>query len=428
MPVAPQFALIDINNAFCSFERVFNPKLEGKPLIVLTNNDGLAISRSSEAKAIGVKMGTPLFELKGLTKRHGLIALSPNYSLYADMSNRFCSILKGFSPEFEQYSIDETFLRIESVSHLYGGSTLMGEKIVKRMQQWIGLPVCVGIGPTKTLAKLANHLAKKNESFGRVCNLHDLTRADRLRWMHSVDVGEVWSVGHRIGKRLAGMGIETVLDLRNANPKEIRKQFSVVLERTCQELRGVSCLELEDMIEPKKQIMSSRGFGASVYELDELCEAVAFHTAIAAEKLRLQESVAAGIHVFIMGRRAKGEQLESFSETIALPQASDDTRKLTRAALAGLKKIFRPGMEYKKAGVMFLFLAHKKIRSMSLFDDPRQDEKSERLMRVMDGINNKYGRRTVQTAACGVAHRWAMRSEFRTPRYTSRWDELPVVG
>jgi Nucleotidyltransferase/DNA polymerase involved in DNA repair len=236
----------------------FNPNLESTPLVVLSNNDGCAVARSNEVKALGVKMGTPWFKMKNLARQHGILAFSSNYTLYGDMSNRVATILRDFSPDIEVYSIDESFLRIETVTHLYGGAVAMGQQMRERIRQWTGLPVCVGIAPTKTLAKFANHLAKKNAVFEGVCDLHAMTRLERLEWMYGVEVGEVWGVGRRIAKRLEAMHIGTVLDLRNASPKEIRAQFGVVMERTCNELRGISCLELDDVAPSKQQIMSSR--------------------------------------------------------------------------------------------------------------------------------------------------------------------------
>ena len=328
MSAAPQFALVDVNNFYVSCERVFQPRLEGIPVVVLSNNDGCAVARSNEVKALGVKMGTPWFQLQDLARQHGILAFSSNYTLYGDMSNRVSCILRDFCPELEVYSIDESFLRIETVvqlyggavsmgqrmetvAQLYGGAVAMGQQIRARIQQWTGLPVCVGVGPTKTLAKFANHLAKKHAEFDRVCDLHVLTRAQRLGWMQRVDVGEVWGVGSRIRKRLSAMAIDTVLDLRNASPKAMRSHFGVVMERTCNELRGISCLELEDIAPCKKQIMSSRSFGVPVESIEELRESVASYLATAAAKLRQQQSSAGAVHVFIQTNRFKGSAHET---------------------------------------------------------------------------------------------------------------------
>lgn len=428
MTSAPQFALVDVNNFYVSCERVFKPSLENTPVVVLSNNDGCAVARSNEVKSLGVKMGMPWFKMKDLARQHGIQAYSSNYALYGDMSNRVTSILRDYSPDLEVYSIDESFLRIETVAHLYGGAIPMGQQMRHRIKQWTGLPVCVGVGPTKTLAKFANHLAKKNDVFNGVCDLHAMTRPERLEWMWGVEVGEVWGVGSRIRKRLAGMGIDTVLDLRNASPKQMRAQFGVVMERTCNELRGISCLELEDVMPPKQQIMSSRSFGTTVETFEELCESVASYLASAAEKLRRQNSVAGAVYVFVLTNRFKEDEPQyNAGITVPMDDATDDTLALTSAALRGLAAIFRPGFRYKKTGVMLTLLSDKGARQATLFDDPVAREKSEKLMEAMDAINREFGRGTLRSGASGIVQRWAMRAENRSPRYTTRWDELPVV-
>ena len=428
MTSAPQFALVDVNNFYVSCERVFKPSLENTPVVVLSNNDGCAVARSNEVKSLGVKMGMPWFKMKDLARQHGIQAYSSNYALYGDMSNRVTSILRDYSPDLEVYSIDESFLRIETVAHLYGGAIPMGQQMRHRIKQWTGLPVCVGVGPTKTLAKFANHLAKKNDVFNGVCDLHAMTRPERLEWMWGVEVGEVWGVGSRIRKRLAGMGIDTVLDLRNASPKQMRAQFGVVMERTCNELRGISCLELEDVMPPKQQIMSSRSFGTPVETIEELRESVASYLASAAEKLRRQNSVAGAVYVFVLTNRFKEDEPQyNAGITVPMDDATDDTLALTSAALRGLAAIFRPGFRYKKTGVMLTLLSDKGARQATLFDDPVARARSEKLMEAMDAINREFGRGTLRSGASGVVQRWAMRTENRSPRYTTRWDELPVV-
>jgi DNA polymerase V len=425
---APQFALGDVNNFYVSCERVFQPKLDNVPLVVLSNNDGCADARSNEVKALGVEMGTPWFKLKDLARQRGILAFSSNYALYGDMSNRVATILRDFSPDIEVYSVDESFLRIESVAHLYGGAPAMGRLMRERIKQWTGLPVCVGCGPTKTLAKLANHLAKKNAVFNGVCDLHALSRPERLQWMHKIEVGEIWGVGRRISNRLQALDIHTVLDLRNASPKQIRAQFGVVMERTCSELRGVSCLELEDLAPPKQQIMSSRSFGTPAESIAELSEAVSTYVTRATEKLRQQGSVAAAVHVFVQTNRFNDNEPQyNAGLLVPLPDPSDDTRVLIQYALMGLKAIFKPGYRYKKAGIMLTLLSDKSARQGSLFDDREARVRSARLMLAMDAINHQFGRDTLRSGASGTARRWGTRSENRTPCYTLRWDELPEV-
>ena len=429
MPSSPQFALVDVNNFYVSCERVFNPALEGVPIVVLSNNDGVAVARSSEVKALGVKMGTAWFKMRELSIKHGIVAFSSNYTLYGDMSNRVMSILRDFTPDIEVFSIDESFLRIETVSHLYGGAISMAHLMRDRIKQWTGLPVCVGIGPTKTLAKFANHLAKKNPVFEGICDLHAMSRPERLEWMFNVEVGEVWGVGRRISKRLEALNIHTVLDLRNTSPNEIRNHFGVVMERTCNELRGISCLALEDVAPPKQQIMSSRAFGASVEHIEEIQAAVASYLARAAEKLRQQSSVAAAVYVFINTNRFKEDEPQyGAGVTVTLLDPSDDTLVLTAAALDGVRAIYREGYRYKKAGVMLTMLTDKDARQANLFEDKTSSEKSSRLMLVMDSVNREFGRDTLRSAASAASSRWAMRAEMKSPRYTTRWDELPSVS
>ncbi len=426
---APQFALVDVNNFYVSCELVFKPSLDGLPVVVLSNNDGCAVARSNEVKALGVKMGTPWFKMKDLARQHGILALSSNYTLYGDMSNRVTCILRDFAPDLEVYSIDESFLRIETVAHLYGGALPMGHQMRDRIRQWTGLPVCVGVGPTKTLAKFANHLAKQHAAFDGVCDLHALSRSERLSWMHGVAVGEVWGIGHRLARHLNARGIDTVLDLRNAAPQEMRTHFGIVVERTCQELRGISCLGLEAVTPPRQQIMSSRSFGAPVKTRGELREAVASYLARAAEKLRRQHSAAGAVYVFILTNRFRDDAPQhNAGITVPMADATDDTLALTAAALRGLDAIYRPGFHYKKAGVMLTLLSDRRTRQATLFDDPVAREKSARLMATMDAINREFGHGALRSGVSGVAQRWATRAGNRSPRYTTRWDELPVVN
>ena len=422
------FALVDVNNFYVSCERVFKPKLEGIPMVVLSNNDGCAVARSNEVKALGVKMGTPWFKMKDLAREHQIQAFSSNYTLYGDMSNRVVKILRDFAPDTEVYSIDESFLRIETVAHLYGGAVAMGQQMRERIKQWTGLPVCVGVGPTKTLAKFANHLAKKNLEFDGVCDLHVIPRPERVRWMSRIEVGEVWGVGGRIARRLEVMGIHTVLDLRNASPKEMRRHFGVVMERTCNELRGISCLALDDIAQPKQQIMSSRSFGRPVETIEELRESLASYLSRAAEKLRKQQSVSAAVYVFIQTNRFNKDEQYNAGLTVPMFEPTDDTLMLTAAALAGLEVIYRSGYRYKKAGVMLTLLSDKQARQASIFDNLVVTQRSTKLMAALDTINRDHGHGMVRSGVSGFTQRWAMRNENRSPRYTTRWDELPIVG
>lgn len=421
------FALVDCNNFYVSCERVFSPGLENRPVVVLSNNDGCAVARSNEVKALGVPMGAPWFKLKDLARQHGIVALSSNYTLYADMSNRVMNILRDFSPHIEVYSIDEGFLCLDGLTGIWKSYDALGQTIRQRVRQWVGLPVCVGIAPSKTLAKLANHLAKKKPEFNGVCDLTTLTETELCRYFSALDVGEVWGVGRQIAHCLSQhLGIDTVQALREAEPKLMRQHCGVVMERTCNELRGLSCLSLEEIAPAKKQIVSSRSFGAMVTRLDELREAVSSYTARAAEKLRHERSVCAGLHVFVHTNRFRQQDPQYHNGvTIPLTETTSDTRRLTAAALFGLRQIYRPGYHYKKAGVMLLDLTPETVRQASLFREP--DARSEKVMQVMDGLNRNYGRNSLYLASCGIQQRWSLLSENRSPRYTTRWNELPTA-
>ncbi|GJQ53825.1 MAG: DNA polymerase V subunit UmuC [Rhodocyclaceae bacterium] len=417
------YALIDGNNFYVSCERVFDPKLEGRPVVVLSNNDGCVVARSQEVKALGVKMGVPWFQLKDLARQHGIIAKSSNYSLYGDMSVRMMAVLGQFSPDQEIYSIDECFLGMDGFAHL--DLAEYGQRIRAQVRQWLGLPVCVGFGATKTLAKLANHAAKKRPGFGGVCDLAALSPAGRGALLESIDVGEVWGVGHRGTPRLKALGIDNVKALRDADPTWLRREFSVVLERTVAELNGTPCIGLEEEAPAKQQIMSSRAFGAYVYDLAGLEEAVVTYIGRAAEKLRRQGSVAGAVQVYVRTNPFKEDHPQyQRGITVPLAEPSDDTRLLARAALAGLRRLYKPGYAYQKAGVMLLDLTDAGHRQAALFD---ADRGNPALMRVMDRINACWGRGTLRLAAEGVDPAWRMRRDMMSPCYTTRWVELPVV-
>lgn len=418
-------ALVDCNNFYVSCERAFNPSLEGKPVVVLSNNDGCAVARSNEVKALGVKMGQPWFQIKELASKHGIIAFSSNYTLYANMSNRVMRILREFSPDQEVYSIDECFLdltefKMRDLNHY-------GQQIRHRVKQWTGLPVCVGIGPTKTLAKLANHIAKKNPQFSSVCNLNAMTPEELNRWLSHIAVGEVWGVGRKITEGLQGMGIHTVQALRQADPTVIRDRFSVVLERTVRELNGIACLDLEDAIPDKQQIMSSRSFGAYITNREELGEAVSQYVSRAAVKLRQQKSVAGSIYIYIRTNpHREGHPQYSQGITIPLPQATDDTMALVRVALWGLKRIYRPGYEYQKAGVTLAEIVPAHALQLDMFSRESRSRLTSR-MDVLDAVNRKMGKQILRLASDGFLQRWKMKSDNKSPAYTTRWTELPVA-
>jgi DNA polymerase V len=426
---APLFALVDVNNFYVSCERVFAPQLEKTPMVVLSNNDGCAVARSAEVKALGIKMGTPWFQMKDLAKQHGILACSSNYTLYHDMSQRVVEILRQFTPKLEVYSVDESFLQIESVLNAHESPAHLGSEIKQRIKQWTGLPVCVGIAPSKTLAKFANHLAKKNTSFNGVCDLSNMPKQDLYQWMSEVSAAEVWGVGRKIAKRLEGMGIHTVLDLVQVSPQMMRLQFGVVIERLCYELRGLSCLALEEVAPPKQQIIASRSFGKLVISLEELAESVATHTARATEKLREQGSVTGVISVFLQTNVfMRNEPQYSQSIQIQLTNPTDNTLTLTDAAIEGLKTIYKKGFRYKKAGIILGLMTDKPLVQPSLFEDHLAKGKSARLMKTLDAINTKYGQQTLRSAVTGTQQTWHMKAENVSPKYTSHWDQLPLVS
>lgn len=427
--MAPIYAIVDCNNFYVSCERVFNPKLEGRPVVVLSNNDGCAVARSQEAKDLGIKMGAPWFQLKDFVKNRGLVGLSSNYTLYGDMSNRVMTVLRDFSPDIEVYSIDEAFLRVEAMHALWLSRTAMGQAIRQRVRQWTGIPVCVGFGSSKTLAKLANHVAKKNSRFNGVCDFLTLAPADLEALLETIAVGEVWGVGRQIGEKLRAMGITTVQAFRVASPKMIRSQFSVVLERTVSELRGESCLELEDVAPPKQQIVSSKSFGELVTAQEGLAEAASTYVARAAEKLRGQHSLCGSVHVFVRTNPFRpADRQYSAGITVPLTHPSCDTRELTGAALFGLERIYKAGYPYKKVGVMLLDISPGATSQASLFDPAGEVSKqSAAVMAVLDGMNSRFGAGTMQLASAGTQQHWTARAESRSPRFTTCWDELPVV-
>lgn len=421
------YALVDCNNYYCSCERVFNPRLEGRPLVVLSSNDGCAVARSQEAKDLGVKMGTPWFQLQDLVRRHRLVGLSSNYTLYGDMSARVVQVLSQFSPDYEVYSIDESFLRVDQMRLLWPSFTAMGKAIRMRVRQWNGIPVCVGLAPTRTLAKLANHIAKKNPQFGGVFDLTAHPSVDLDILLSSIDVREVWGVGRRIAEKLHGMGIHTVQDLRRTSPKTIRAHFSVVMERTVTELQGTPCMDLEEVAPAKKQIISSKSFGTMVASQEELMEALATYISRAAEKLRAQHSVCGVLQVFIHTNQFRPDDPQySNAVTIPLPYPTSDTRKLASAAAMGLRAIFMNGFLYKKCGVMLLDISPAGTIQRSLFDAVEENSRhSAAIMSVLDGLNTRFGRDMVKVAAAGTAQRWIARAENKSQCFTTRWTELP---
>ena len=419
-------ALIDCNNFYVSCERVFNPALKRKPIIVLSNNDGCVIARSQEVKDLGIKMGVPWFKVQNLARHHKIIVFSSNYTLYADMSNRVMRIISEFAPNQEVYSIDECFLDLTGFNHF--GLADYGQRIRSTINILVGLPVCVGVGASKTLAKLANHIAKKCSAFDGVCNLNEITQGTLDSLFSKIEVGEVWGVGRRIEKKLAKLGVNTVFDLKQSSPQALRKQFSVLMERTIRELNGESCIPLEEIAPSKKQLVCSRGFGIPVSSLSELSEAVITYTTRVAEKLRRQRSVTAMVYVFIQTDPfKKQDQQYNPGRLIHLTNPTDDTRILINAVLTGLRSIYKPGFSYKKAGVLLDDLLPFNQHQKSLFDDKEAQACSEFLMQAIDEINDTMGSGTIKFLGEGLEKQWRAKAETKTRCYTTRIDEIPVA-
>lgn len=412
-------ALVDCNNFYASCERVFQPTLRGKPVVVLSNNDGCVIARSNEAKALGIAMGAPWHLNRDTFAKQGVIVRSSNYSLYGDMSARVMKILGEQAPEIEIYSIDEAFLGL-------GG---LETRMVAHMRdaraavlQWTGIPVSVGIAPSKTLAKVANRIAKKTPECGGVLAL--MGEAEQTAALGTLELTDLWGLAGRMETRLQALGITTPLQLRDADPKWIRSQFSVVMERMVLELRGQACLQLEDAVAARQTIMASRSFGRPVETLDEMEEAVATYISRAAEKMRRQNLVTPALQVFLITNRFREDEPQySGQHTVHLPIATADTSRLIRGALHGVRQIWREGYRYKKAGVVCLDLHPAERIQETLFHQADSMERRQ-LMASLDALNQRFGRGTVSFAAGGTRKAWALRSDQRSQAYTTKWTEL----
>ena len=417
----PIYALADCNNFYASCERVFDPRLRGRPVVVLSNNDGCVVARSAEAKALGIPMGEPAFKFAALFAAHGVAVFSSNYALYGDMSRRVMQTLARFSPDIEIYSIDEAFLRLDRLSE---APVTLARRAKEEVGRWTGIPVSIGLGSTKTLAKVANRRAKKDPAGGGVC---DLTGgADVEAVLAATAVGDVWGVGPRYAKMLAGLGVATALDFIRLPRDLVQKRMTVVGLHTWLELKGIPCLGMEETPPPKKSIINSRSFGRRVKELADINESLAYHTVRAAEKLRAQCSVCSRMMVFIQTSRfEQGAPYYSNSAEGGLEVATANPAKLIRLAHSLLETIFRPGLDYKKCGVMLSGIEQAGGRRLTFFEPTAEASTKEKaLLQAVDTINAKWGRRTVDIAACGTAKPWAMRQESRSQRSTTVWEEI----
>lgn len=419
------FALCDVNSFYASCETVFRPDLKGRPVVVLSNNDGCVIARSAEAKPF-VKMGEPYFKQKDMFRRHGIIAFSSNYELYADMSNRVMTTLEELSPRCEIYSIDEAFCDLTGVRNCRD-LTDFGREIRETVLRRTHLTVGVGIAQTKTLAKLANHAAKQwQRQTGGVVDLSNLERQRKLMALLPVD--EVWGVGHRISKKLEAMGIKTVLQLADTDIRFIRKHFNVVLERTVRELRGEPCLGLEEFAPVKQEIVCSRSFGGRITEYHEMRQAICSYASRAAEKLRGEHQYCRFISAFIKTSPfALNEPYYGNSASVKLLTPTQDSRDIITAATKCLDVIWRDGHRYQKAGVMLGDFYSQGVAQLNLFDDNAPRKNSEKLMEVLDHLNAKDGRGTLYFAGQGIQTAWQMKREMLSPRYTTRYSDLLSV-
>jgi len=417
------FALIDCNSFYASCERVFRPDLAKTPIVVLSNNDGCVIARSYDAKPF-VKMGEPFFQAKEKLRRHGIVAFSSNYALYGDMSERVMSLIEAMVPAAEVYSIDESFADLTGIP---GNLTQFGRDMRTKILRCTGIPVGVGIARTKTLAKLANHTAKRLQAeTGGVVDICDPFKRDWV--LRNTEVKEVWGIGKRMTAHLEAMGIRTAMDLAKADPWTLRQKFSVVVEKTARELAGTSCLELEEADPPKQEICCSRMFGKRLTDIAPIKQAVATYTGRAAEKLRAQGSFCKRIRVSIRtGMFNPDEARYAQGVMVELPYPTNDTLLLTRAATEAVERIYRPEFRYSKAEVLLLDLRQPGEFSGDLFA-VTQPVASNRLMSVLDEINGKYGRGTLHTGAVSCTPDWEMRREMMSRSYTTQIDQLWKVN
>lgn len=412
MPSAPCIALVDCNSFYVSCERLFNPNLEGKPVVVLSNNDGCIVARSPEVKALGIPMGAPYHKYKAVLQNAGAIALSSNYELYGDLSHRVYDVLFASVPEVEIYSIDECFLDLSGFTHL-GTDGLMEfcAKLREKVLRWTGIPTGIGIASTKVLSKAANRVAKKSVS--GVAEL--LTDELRDCLLANLPVEDIWGINRRLGVRLRSQGIATAAQLRDANKSLIKQIMGIVGVRIMYELGGLSCLPLEAIAPPQKNMICSRSFGMPVITLAQMHEAIAHHAARAAAKLRHRKL-----------RFKPNDPQYSNSVTVSLPTATNSSQILIRYAKFCMSSLFREGFSYKKCGVSLNDLSS--VNAVQLdFLAPAVDMHDEKLMEVIDLLNRRYGSGTIRFASEGIRQDWKMRSDMRSPRYTTRWDELLVV-
>ena len=414
------YALVDCNNFYVSCERVFNPKLEGRPVIILSSNDGCAIARSNEAKEFGVKMAQPLYQFTDIVKRHDIQVLSGNFHLYTDMSNRVMQVLADMAPETQQYSIDECFL---DITGLTDDLDEYGQAVRAKVKQWTGIPVGVGIAETKTLAKVANRIAKVSKKADGVLNL--VGSQWQSQALERTEVGDVWGIGKQFAKKLNRNGVKTAFDLTQQPDGWIRKEMGVGGLKTVRELRGEDCIGFESVPQPKQTTMVSRSFGQTITELDELINAVSVFATTAAADIRKANLVSSAVSVFMETNRFSNEPQYAPSQSVELSPATNNTKHIVRAAIQGVKGAYREGFKFKKAGVMLLDLVDAGHAPQSLFDT--HDPKDDKLIEAFDEIIRQQGPGAINFGTAGQPSAWHSASAFRSPRYTTEWPDIPVV-
>jgi DNA polymerase V len=414
------YALVDCNNFYVSCERVFNPKLENRPVIILSSNDGCAIARSNEAKEFGVKMAQPLYQVTNIVRKHDIQVLSGNFHLYTDMSNRVMQVLADMAPATQQYSIDECFLDITGMTN---DLDEFGQVVQAKVKQWTGIPVGIGIAATKTLAKVANRIAKTSKKAGGVLNL--VGSQWRTQALEMTEVGDVWGIGKQFTKKLNRNGVNTALDLINQPDGWIRKEMGVGGLKTVRELRDEDCIDFESIPKPKQTTMVSRSFGKTVTELDDLINAVSAFAASAALDIRKANLISSAVSVFIGTNRFSNGPQYAPSRSVELSPATNNTKHIVCAAIHGLKEVYREGFKFKKAGVMLLDLVDADRAPQSLFD--HHDPKDDKLIEAFDQINRRQGPGAINFGAAGQPSRWHSTSAHRSPRYTTDWDAIPAV-
>lgn len=423
------YALIDINNCYVSCERVFNPSLNGQPVVVLSNNDGCVVSRSNEAKALNIGMAVPWYEIEQQMRAVGVQVFSSNYALYGNMSQRFFEILNQHfkaDEDLEPYSIDECFIRLTHYQTLYDLEHYC-RQLIQQIQQWIGLPCSIGIGYTKTQAKLANHFAKKYTSFDGLCSLRNLDLCSYENLLLHTHVSEVWGVGRKTSKQLESYAIKNCFDLTFANEHHLAKQFSVLMARTIRELKGQSCIALDDPNIPSKRILSSRSFASALSDIDMIKQATVFHLARAHERLIKQQQLCACVHVSLYEKTRHAPYKKSISHVVGLSYATDDLLTLSQAALQQINVLFKENTKYVKVAIMFSALQTRQHHISDLWQPMALIEQRENLMQTLSKMKGRFGTSCIQVGYHSSQSGWKMKQQYRSPRYTTCWKEMLVI-